>query len=192
MVGAMRRIRRMLQFGRTAATNQLLPGLLLQLPVAAGATQQALLEWACVHNRVYLGQGLWAMHTGGDDNGGLVFLHQPAQKLCSELDFDRTLNSSRALPMNLPFGSGHSYLNSGVGAVVLGGWKVSGIISVSSGLPFTVQTNGVESEYTGNCPDRPTDRRLQSDSCASARKSLTGLIQRRSRHRADAHAAPAV
>jgi hypothetical protein len=32
--------------------------------------------------------------------------------------------------------------NAGIGNVVLGGWQVAGIISVVSGLPFTVQTNG--------------------------------------------------
>lgn len=35
-------------------------------------------------------------------------------------------------------GRGHKYLSTGVGSVVLGGWKLSGIISAVSGLPFSV------------------------------------------------------
>ncbi len=42
----------------------------------------------------------------------------------------------------MPFGHGHNIFNSGVGDAVLGGWKFSGIISIVSGLPFTVSANG--------------------------------------------------
>jgi hypothetical protein len=52
------------------------------------------------------------------------------------------LNYEQSFTYALPFGRGHSKFNSGIGNVFLGGWQVSGIVSVLSGLPFTVQTNG--------------------------------------------------
>jgi hypothetical protein len=41
---------------------------------------------------------------------------------------------------NLPFGKGHTMLNSGPAALIVGGWQISGILSRFSGLPFTVGT----------------------------------------------------
>lgn len=40
----------------------------------------------------------------------------------------------------LPIGKGHALLNKGVGAYVLGGWQISGILSRQSGLPFSIGT----------------------------------------------------
>jgi hypothetical protein len=79
-------------------------------------------------------------YISGDDGGLLFFINQ--RRNYAPLDFDRTLNYEQSFTYELPFGKGHSMLNSGVGAVVLGGWQLSGIISVVSGLPFTVSTNG--------------------------------------------------
>lgn len=42
----------------------------------------------------------------------------------------------------LPFGRDKRWLNSGVTSSVLGCWKLSGIVSVYSGLPFNVTANG--------------------------------------------------
>jgi len=76
-----------------------------------------------------------------DDDGGLTFFAQPRRNY-APTDFDRTLNYEQSFTYELPFGRGHHMLSSGVAAELLGGWKFSGIISVVSGLPFTVQTNG--------------------------------------------------
>jgi hypothetical protein len=51
------------------------------------------------------------------------------------------LNYEQSFTYELPFGPGHSHLNTGIAAVALGGWKVSGIISALSGTPFTVYAN---------------------------------------------------
>ncbi len=76
-----------------------------------------------------------------DDDGGLIyFINQ--RRNYGPTDFDRLLNFEQSFTYELPFGSGHSLLNSGVGAVVLGGWKLSGIVSIVSGIPFTVYANG--------------------------------------------------
>jgi hypothetical protein len=41
----------------------------------------------------------------------------------------------------LPFGRGKSLLTSGVGSALAGGWALSGITTLSSGLPFTLNLN---------------------------------------------------
>jgi hypothetical protein len=43
---------------------------------------------------------------------------------------------------DLPFGKGRRMVNSGVGAAILGGWQVSGILQMQSGFPFTINVNG--------------------------------------------------
>jgi hypothetical protein len=86
---------------------------------------------------------------GSPDDGGILFYAGPRRRNYAPLDFDRTLNFEQSFTYELPFGRGHSRLNSGVGAVVLGGWRVSGIISVLSGLPFTVATSGANLNTVG-------------------------------------------
>ena len=86
--------------------------------------------------------------TGGDDNGSLLFFADFKRSYAPN-DFDRTLNFEQSFTYELPFGVGHSHLNSGVGAVVLGGWKISGIVSAVTGTPFTVATNGANLNTPG-------------------------------------------
>lgn len=76
-----------------------------------------------------------------DDDGGLTFFINTRRNY-APTDYDRTLNYEQSFTYELPAGRGHSFLSSGVGALALGGWKVSGIISIVSGLPFTVTANG--------------------------------------------------
>ena len=89
-----------------------------------------------------------AMGYISDDDGGLLF-YINFRRNYAPLDYDRTLNFEESFTYELPFGRGHSMLSSGVGAVVLGGWQLSGIISVVSGLPFTVATNGANLNTPG-------------------------------------------
>ena len=39
--------------------------------------------------------------------------------------------------VELPFGEGKRWLNSGIGNLILGGWTLSSIISFESGFPVT-------------------------------------------------------
>jgi len=54
----------------------------------------------------------------------------------------------------LPFGDGKPFLQSGVGAAVLGGWQISTIINKSSGFPRTAYV-GTDRSNTGGGQDRP-------------------------------------
>ena len=53
-------------------------------------------------------------------------------------DFNRTNVFDAGFTAELPFGKGHAFLNSpGVVSAIAGGWKINGVVSKYSGLPFT-------------------------------------------------------
>jgi Carboxypeptidase regulatory-like domain len=111
---------------------------------------QAQLNKRFSNNLAFTTAFTWGKAMGylNDDDGGLTFWISQRRNY-APLDFDRTLNYEQSFTYALPFGRGHTMLNSGVGAVVLGGWQVSGIVSVVSGLPFTVATNGANLNTPG-------------------------------------------
>jgi hypothetical protein len=76
-----------------------------------------------------------------NDDGGLRFFINQHRNY-APTDFDRKLNFEQSFTYELPAGRGHKFMNSGVAAMALGGWKLSGIISAVSGTPFTVLANG--------------------------------------------------
>lgn len=53
-------------------------------------------------------------------------------------DFNRTNIFDAGFTADLPFGKNHAFLNSpGVTSAIVGGWKINGVASKYSGLPFT-------------------------------------------------------
>jgi hypothetical protein len=54
----------------------------------------------------------------------------------------------------LPFGSGKPFLQTGIGAAILGGWQLSTIVTASSGFPRTAYV-GTDRSNTGGGQDRP-------------------------------------
>jgi hypothetical protein len=125
-------------FGRTAATNAFF------LPFSSNyQSLQAQLTKRFSNSLGFTSAFTWGKAMGyiqGDDGGLLFWINQ--RRNYAPLDFDRTLNYEQTFTYQLPFGRGHGMFNSRIGDVVLGGWQLSGIVSVVSGLPFTVQTNG--------------------------------------------------
>jgi hypothetical protein len=77
---------------------------------------------------------------GGGANSGLMFFISQRRNY-APTDFDRKTNFEQTLTYDLPAGRGHKFLNSGVGDAVLGGWKLGGLVSIVSGMPFTVQAS---------------------------------------------------
>jgi Carboxypeptidase regulatory-like domain/TonB dependent receptor len=55
--------------------------------------------------------------------------------------FDRTNNVEIAGVVALPFGKGQMWLQNGAGAAILGGWLINPIVSMMSGIPFTVSAS---------------------------------------------------
>ena len=85
--------------------------------------------------------------TGAQD-GGLMFYSGDLRRNYNLADFDRRLNYEQTITYELPAGKGHKFFDSGVSSYVLGGWKVSAIVSALSGLPFSITTTSVTPETT--------------------------------------------
>jgi len=50
--------------------------------------------------------------------------------------------------IELPFGEGKKWLNSGVGAAILGDWTISSIVSIESGFPIAIATSNNTNIFT--------------------------------------------
>lgn len=81
-----------------------------------------------------------ALNYASGDDGGLLFFAQLPRNY-APADFDRRLNYEQSFTWELPAGRGHRFFNSGPLLFALGGWRASGIVSIVSGLPFTVNAN---------------------------------------------------
>jgi len=82
-----------------------------------------------------------AYFQGGDDDGFYGFyLNGQYHRNWALTDFNRTLSFVQSYVYQLPFGNGKHFLNSGSRAVdaIVGGWQLEGILTVMTGLPFTV------------------------------------------------------
>jgi hypothetical protein len=75
------------------------------------------------------------------DDSGLTFFVNLRRNYAPE-DWDRKFNFEQSFTYELPFGHGKPFLNSNWGNAVAGGWKISGIISIVSGTPFTISASG--------------------------------------------------
>jgi hypothetical protein len=84
----------------------------------------------------------------GAQVGGLLFWAGPVHRNWAVADFDRTRNFEQTVTYELPAGHGHRYFNSGISQFVLGGWRVSAVVSAVSGLPFTITGNSSTSGTT--------------------------------------------
>ncbi len=63
---------------------------------------------------------------------------------------DRTHNLQMHGIVELPFGRGKKWVSNGMGAAVLGGWQLNGVLSMYSGQPFTVTAPGTSLNAPGN------------------------------------------
>ena len=82
-----------------------------------------------------------AYYNGGDDDGFYGFyLNGQYHRNWGLNDFNRTLSFVQSYVYQLPFGKGKHFLNSGPRGLdkIVGGWQLEGILTVMTGLPFTV------------------------------------------------------
>jgi hypothetical protein len=133
--------------GRTAATNQFFLGdssnyhsLQVQLTkrYSFGLSFTSAFTWGKALNYA----------TGGDDNGSLMFFINKRRNY-APADFDRRKNFEQSFSYDLPAGRGHRYFNSQLGNMVLGGWRLTGVISAVSGTPFSVYASGTSLNTPG-------------------------------------------
>ena len=88
----------------------------------------------------------WSKTTdyGDNDDLGSVAFAYPAywEKSRAVAGFDRTHNISIYGVLQLPFGKGERWAQTGIGNAILGGWQISPLINYLTGLPFTVNCPG--------------------------------------------------
>jgi Carboxypeptidase regulatory-like domain len=78
--------------------------------------------------------GFWSLDALGQD-----FYNRKAERSVSAGDIP--LRFTLAPIVELPFGPGRKWLNSGAASYVLGGWRVSTIYTISAGTPFGITDN---------------------------------------------------
>jgi hypothetical protein len=86
----------------------------------------------------------WAkgMDYNSSDDGGYDW-YVGFQRNYARTDFDRTLNFAQSYVYQMPWGIGRRWLNHGLAANVLGGWQLSGVLSLMTGTPIgTVGASG--------------------------------------------------
>ena len=125
-------------YGKTAAVNQYFIGFSSNYQ-----SLQAQLNRRFSHGLALTTAFTWgkALNYASGDDGGVLFYAQ-LRRNYARADFDRQFNYEQSFTYELPAGRGHRFFNNGPAMYALGGWKASGIISVVSGLPFTVNANG--------------------------------------------------
>lgn len=84
-----------------------------------------------------------------NDNGGFAYLINTRRSRAPS-DFDRRHMFNQSYVWELPFGKGKRWANGGVGAAVLGGWQVTGILTIMSGQAFTVSAPAATLNAPGN------------------------------------------
>lgn len=91
-----------------------------------------------------------------DGNPRIQFMPE-ADRNRGPASYDRTHNFQSYGVCEVPFGKGQRWLNKGIGSVLLGGFEVSGVLSLMSGTPFyVVQGNGnnLNAGGSGQVPDQ--------------------------------------
>ena len=90
-----------------------------------------------------------AMNYQSGDDGGLDFYINGSRNY-ARADFDRTLGFVQSYVYQLPVGPGKQWLATGVPSRILGGWEVTGILTLESGTPLTITANGGPLAAPGN------------------------------------------
>ncbi|MDQ2842503.1 MAG: TonB-dependent receptor, partial [Acidobacteriota bacterium] len=117
---------------RTASTNDIFLGnssnynslqIQLQRRFTGGLSSSSAFTWGKAFD-----------YQQGDDGGLTFFIN--TRRNYAPADFDRRLNFEQSFTYELPIGRGHRWMSSGMGATILGGWKLAGIVSIVSGTPI--------------------------------------------------------
>ncbi len=87
---------------------------------------------------------------GNSDNGVRFYVPSQFSKNRTLTDFDRTLTWVSAASWDLPFGRGKKWATDGASAAILGGWTLTPGLSIYTGTPFTVGTDGSALNAPGN------------------------------------------
>ncbi len=138
-------------FGRTANTNLLFAGYSSSYHALQAKFDRRLSGGLTMTTAYTFGKGM-GFQTG--DDGGLSFYINQRRDYARN-DFDRTHTFVQSIVYDLPFGKGKRLVPSGVGAAVLGGWRVSSFLTLMTGLPlyFTASSASLLAPGNTQTPD---------------------------------------
>ena len=92
-----------------------------------------------------------------NDQGPRIQFLPEKQRNRGPASYDRTHNLQMYGVYDLPFGKGQRWANDGLASAVFGGFQVSGVVSVMSGIPiYVIQNNGrnLSAGGSGQVPDQ--------------------------------------
>jgi hypothetical protein len=133
-------------FGRTASTNLLFAGYSSSYHALQVKFDRRFLGGFATTTAYTFGKG---MGFQTDDDGGLSFYINQRRDYARN-DFDRTHTFVQSVVYDLPFGKGKRLVSSGVGAAILGGWRVSSFLTIMSGLPLYFTANSTSLQAPNN------------------------------------------
>ena len=140
--------RALANFGRTATINMLTPFgdatyNALQTQVTRRLSGGSMLGMAYTLSK--------AMNYADNSDSGLTWNYEPLwERNWALADFDRTHNLQLYGVYELPFGPGRKWAREGIAARLAGGWQLNGVLSATSGTPFTVTANAASLNAPGN------------------------------------------
>ena len=75
-------------------------------------------------------------YQGGDDGGLFDYVHP--RRSYARNDYDRRQTFVQSYVYDLPFGPGQKWVRSGLVGNIVGGWRVTGILTIMTGTPLTI------------------------------------------------------
>jgi hypothetical protein len=85
-----------------------------------------------------------------NDGGPAIHARAYLARNRSVMSFDRPHNFQSTMIYELPFGQGKKWATSGAAKWFAGGWQVNGLLSMYSGSPFTVTSDGASLNMPGS------------------------------------------
>jgi len=133
-------------FGRTASTNLLFAGYSSSYNALQAKLDRHFSAGLAATTSYTFGKG---MGYQTDDDGGLSFYINQRRDYARN-DFDRTQTFVQSIVYDLPFGKGKRFVSSGVGAAIVGGWRISSFLTLMSGLPLYFNASSAALLASGN------------------------------------------
>jgi hypothetical protein len=133
-------------FGRTASTNLLFAGYSSSYHALQVKFDRKFTGGLSTTTAYTFGKGM-GFQTG--DDGGLFFYINQRRNYARN-DFDRTHTFVQSFVYDFPLGQGKRWATSGPAAAIVGGWRVSTLMTIMSGLPMAFTAPGASLNTPGN------------------------------------------
>ena len=127
-------------FGRTAGTNEFFAGFSSRYNALQVKLDHKFAHGFSVTTSYTYGRALGYEAEASDYVNGLLDYVNPRRNWAAT-DFNQTHIFNQSFTWELPFGKGHSLVNTGVASRLLGGWELAGVWEVTSGFPLNFSCN---------------------------------------------------